>query len=305
MEKFEDRHRDDYFELLRDFEVKKKTIRPEIKDKVSFKIPIALLETYREVNGCDFSRSIMTKGELSQSITFTGDKLRIQAEQVKTLFKETCGQIVQHIKSIFRLPEVQSVETILMVGGFSESPMLQDAIKRGFSNKKVIIPLDAGLTVLKGAVIYGHHPTAIVSRVSKATYGVKKYSKFVPGLHEESRKVIIDGKAKCRGLFDKHVEIGQEVEEGTDFGERKYYPVSHRSTGVCVKVFTSMQKDPKYTDGCRQLGRIDVSLKHRRIVTTRDKKILVKMIYGGTELGVEVKVAKTGELLEAKYDFLS
>ena len=303
--KFEERHRDDYIDLLRDFEVKKESIKPEMDDKITFKIPIALHETYREVNGRDFNKSIMANQELSRSITFAGDKLRIQPEKVKALFTETCGQIVQHLKTIFRLPEVQRVDTILMVGGFSESPMLQEMIKRGFTNKKVIIPIDAGLAVLKGAVIYGHHPTAIVSRVSKFTYGVRTYTRFIEGNHDESRKVVIDGKVKCRGVFDKHVEIGEKVDEGTDFGERNYYPVRRSGKGVSVKVFTSEEKDPKYTDGCHQLGYLSVNLKDPEIVSYRDKKILVKMIYGGTELGVVAKVAKTGKVVEAKYDFLS
>jgi molecular chaperone DnaK (HSP70) len=53
-----------------------------------------------------------------------------------------------------------------MVGGFSESPIMQSAIKEAFSTKKVIIPDEAGLAVLKGAVMYGHKPQTISVRVS-------------------------------------------------------------------------------------------------------------------------------------------
>ena len=161
IKQFEEKHRDDFFDLLRDFEVKKKTIKPQMDDKITFKIPIALHETYREVNKKDFSRNLMGKEELSQVVTFAGDKLRIQPDKVKALFTETCEQIVSHLETIFSLPEIQEVGTILMVGGFSESPMLQELIKKSFTNKKVIIPIDAGLAVLKGAVIYGHSVPSI------------------------------------------------------------------------------------------------------------------------------------------------
>ena len=305
MKQFEEKHRDDFFDLLRDFEVKKKTIKPQMDDKITFKIPIALHETYREVNRLDFSRNLMANQELSDVVTFAGDKLRIHPEKVKALFTETCDQIISHLKTIFRLPEVQEVGTILMVGGFSESTMLQEIIKRGFTNKKVIIPIDAGLAVLKGAVIYGHHPTAIASRVSKFTYGIKKYTTFKPDVHDEFRKRIMDGKAKCKGVFDKHVEVGVKVDEGTDFGERKYHPLRRHDTRVSVKVFTSEEKDPTYTDGCHQLGYLSVNLNDPALNSKNDKRILVKMIYGGTELGVVAKVAKTGKIVEAKYDFLS
>lgn len=304
VKQFEEKHRDDFFDLLRDFELKKKTIKPQMDDKITFKIPIALHETYREVNRRDFSRNLMANQDLSQAVTFAGDKLRIQPEKVKALFTETCDQIVGHLKTIFRLPEVQGVGTILMVGGFSESPILQEMIRRKFTNKKVIIPIDASLAVLKGAVIYGHHPTAIVSRVSKFTYGIQVYTTFQPGVHDEFRKVIIDGVAKCKGVFDKHVEIGEKVEEGTSFGEKTYVPAWRSGTSICLNVFTSEEKTPTYIDGCTKLGGLNVDLTDPKIVTYEDKEILVKMIYGGTELGVEAKVVKTGKVVDAKFDFL-
>jgi hypothetical protein len=37
-----------------------------------------------------------------------------------------------------------------MVGGFSESPMLRDAVERAFPNHSLIIPQEAGLAVLRG-----------------------------------------------------------------------------------------------------------------------------------------------------------
>jgi hypothetical protein len=43
-----------------------------------------------------------------------------------------------------------------MVGGFSESTILQEHIKKGFPDKNLFIPKEAGLAVLKGAVIFGH-----------------------------------------------------------------------------------------------------------------------------------------------------
>lgn len=49
-----------------------------------------------------------------------------------------------------------------MVGGFSESPFMQAAFLNAFSDKRVIVPEEAGLAVLKGAVMFGHEPCAIL-----------------------------------------------------------------------------------------------------------------------------------------------
>jgi molecular chaperone DnaK (HSP70) len=51
-----------------------------------------------------------------------------------------------------------------MVGGFSESQMLQEHVKSTFPHKTVIIPEDAGLAVLKGAVQFGFNPKVINPR---------------------------------------------------------------------------------------------------------------------------------------------
>ena len=56
--------------------------------------------------------------------------------------------------------------------------MLQEAVREAFSELKVIVPQDAGLAVLKGAVLYGHEPKTISARVCKYTYGIKTKRKF-------------------------------------------------------------------------------------------------------------------------------
>lgn len=40
----------DYFVFLRDFEVKKRSIRPDFAEKLSFNIPITLIETFKKTN---------------------------------------------------------------------------------------------------------------------------------------------------------------------------------------------------------------------------------------------------------------
>ena len=46
IEAFTTDHKYDYLELLRDFEIKKRTIHPNLTEKVTFKVPINLLETF-------------------------------------------------------------------------------------------------------------------------------------------------------------------------------------------------------------------------------------------------------------------
>lgn len=79
------------------------------------------------------------------------------------------------MQELLRHSSVKDVSSIIRVGGFAESPMLQAAITNAFKDKKkkdFIVPRDAGLAVLKGAVLFGHQPKTISARVCKYTYGI-------------------------------------------------------------------------------------------------------------------------------------
>lgn len=59
-------------------------------------------------------------------------------------------------------PEVRGVRFLFLVGGFAESPMLQKAVQRALGRTcRIIIPHDVGLTILKGAVLFGLDPTVV------------------------------------------------------------------------------------------------------------------------------------------------
>lgn len=244
------------------------------------------------------------KSNLKDNVSFAGDKLRVQPNQIHTLFSSTCEQITRHLKDIFKQPSVHGTNTILMVGGFSESKMLQSSLKTAFPGMRFIIPNDAGLAVLKGAVIFGHHPTAIASRVSKCTYGMGICKPFKRGKHPETKLLVVDGEANVKDIFDKHVEMGQEVEVGKTFEEKSYVPTGKTQRQVAVEVFTSDKGSPTFVDedGCSRLGKIDIDMSD--IDEYEDRGFVVKMIYGDTELGVEAKVLKTDQVLNAKFDFL-
>ena len=157
-EKFTTDHKYDYLELMRDFDEKKRTIGPNLSGKLIFKIPITLLETFREVNPeKNIQTVVMSNARLNNQLTWRGDKIRMEANLIrKALFDESCKKMVDHINHHLGHPNLKDVSSILLVGGFAESPMLHEAVKEAFRNKKVIVPQEAGVAVVKGAVLCGH-----------------------------------------------------------------------------------------------------------------------------------------------------
>lgn len=146
---------DDYIALFRDFETKKRTVKPDMTDKVTVTLPLRLMEIYK--NEMDETvEEALPNTRYARTVEYIAGKLRIQPQVFKDFFNETLQGIIQHITNIMKSFSGDSLSRILLVGGFSESPMVLKAIRELFPNKKVIAPADPGLAVLKGAVLFGH-----------------------------------------------------------------------------------------------------------------------------------------------------
>lgn len=145
----------DFLALLNDFEMKKRTISPDLNESVTIKVPKSLPETFSERNPRSKITDVILNSKYKDQLTWIEHEIRMDANLVKTLFDEICKQIVDYLNDLFTVPAFTDVSRILLVGGFAESLMLQTAIKEAFENKKIVIPKKAGLAMLKGAVYFG------------------------------------------------------------------------------------------------------------------------------------------------------
>ncbi|XP_060570239.1 heat shock 70 kDa protein 12A-like [Ruditapes philippinarum] len=301
--RFQEDHKDDFIDLLREFEIKKRTVKPDMDSKVTFKIPITLHELYRDVNDGEIRDAVRKIPTLEGKVTFAGDKMRVEADTVKALFAQTNDTITKHLQNILSLPVAQGISSILMVGGFSESPMLRHAVETSFPNARVIIPHEAGLAVLKGAVIFGHDSNIITSRIAKFTYGLKCYSEFDPSIHPKERVIYNKcGGKEVRGSFSKLVEVGQSVSEIDQSKMMSYHPTDGESA-FCIKLFASPKRDPIFVDEpeCISIGEVSVDCRDRH---GKIGSASVGLIFGGTELEVRAVHNTTGEETKATFDFL-
>lgn len=301
MQKFKCESKSDELDLLREFEIKKRSIRPESSGKIAFRIPLSLAEAFEEEYQEDLKKSIK-QTSLADSMNWVGDKLKVNTDMIKQLFSAVSDSVIKHLRDILNNPVCRDVDTILMVGGFSECSMIQEALKSSFPEKNIIIPEDAGLAIVKGAVLFGHNPATIVSRKAKYTYGIKTTRDFIEG-DPRDKKFKVDGHTKCNDVFDKHVEIGQTVKVGEALNPQTYYPLHQNVKEVLVPVYTSTDDNPSYTTEttCNYLGKIVVPLQGPSV---KDNAIVVQMTFGGTELEVEAVEKATNKRLTAKFDFL-
>ena len=144
-----------YFEdLIREFEWKKRCF-PGKEKKITIRIPVSLKQTFEEETDENI-QEVLSQSSYSGKMEWLNDKLRINSDLFATLFDVVTKNIVEHLNNLLREPEVKGTTNIFMVGEFSESSIMQAKVKEAFPDMTVIIPTRAGLSVLKGAVIFGH-----------------------------------------------------------------------------------------------------------------------------------------------------
>ncbi|XP_076117385.1 heat shock 70 kDa protein 12A-like [Mytilus galloprovincialis] len=300
MEVFREEDKLEYLSLCREFEMKKRDIRPDSKAKCTIRVPVCLIERLQDVKGM----SLKEVSSSNKSIVWVGDKLRLDAETAKSFFTEASRQIIDHISGIFEESAVIGTEAIVMVGDFSESPMLQEAIKTAFPNMTVIIPNEAGVAVLKGAVQFGFNPQVISPRIGRFTYGVSTNKRFRPHTDPEDKKQIVNGIMYCRKRFGKHVERGQSIEQGEVSEQQTYNPLTADQNRIILPIYVSLSIDPQYVDeeDCTYLGDLEVDMSD--IQGGCEREVVVGMRFGGPDIAVEAIVKATGEIVNARFNCL-
>lgn len=165
---FQMEYMEDYLEITRSFEAKKRSINSDEVGNTRIPIPLALLHlTTRSHRVKTFKEVIEKNDAYRNNVNFSNGKLVIDNNFLRGFFKKTIDQIVGHVDEIFQESIARNVETIIMVGGFSECSLVQDAIKKHFGSVSIIVPEEPGLAVLKGAVYFGHIPDAISQRSAR------------------------------------------------------------------------------------------------------------------------------------------
>lgn len=277
-QKFKEEDVEDYIDLLRDFEIKKRKISINQQDDlVTMHFPASLGEVLKETKHMD-ANMVVAKSTYADKVFIAKDKMRVKTSLLVDLFQEQCDSITKHVTKLLNTPELSGCTTIVMVGGFSESPVLQEKVKEALKYRCVstIIPQDPGLAVLKGAVIFGHKPTTITERVLRHTYGTD---------------LVLEE-------FDIHSRIDQVVKVDEETPELIRYPVFSWQPQVRFRVYASESEHPStvFEAGCHQIGELSIPNPDPLSENEEDRAIGISFLFGGTEIVVKVVTKKTGQV---------
>lgn len=304
IDEFAELNKADVLDIYREIETKKQTIKPDMTGKVTIKVPVSVGDTYKQKTKQNIKK-VIEGSRFEGKITWTGDKLRMEADLFQDLFKDGKDKLIDHLDKLFHDKEVAGVTTIVMVGGFSECEILQEAMMDKFGQKrKLVIPEDAGLAVLKGAVLYGHKPQTIVQRKARYTYGINITPAYDSREYSPTRRVTIDGVDRVKDVFKKYIEKCQPLRVGEAVTGR-HVTIKRNQREMLLKIYASVDAEPKYvTDRNSEfLGKVVVELPDSEERLT----VEVSMIFGETELMVEARTQNPGQaprIHRAYFDFL-
>ncbi|XP_061178353.1 heat shock 70 kDa protein 12A-like [Saccostrea echinata] len=300
--------RSEYLEFLRVFEIKKRTVDNNVEKNVNLVVPQSFINILLKKSDSTMEDNIKESPH-GRTVLLMGNKLKIDHSAFFAFYKKSIDNIISHLQGIFNEDCCRDLVGVVMVGGFAESSIVNSAIKKAFPDKKFIIPMEAGLAVTKGAVLYGHEPDLICSRICRYTYGTTIAESFDESIHPISRLILIEGRPYCSDVFQKFFTIGQVVSLGEaieltsiqSFVDEWNKP--NRRKPISVSVYVSDKESPKYVDdkGCHLLGNIEVMCD--KGVWPERVQIKTKMEIAGTEIKVTSKM-NTGEEVSATFDFL-
>uniref|UniRef100_A0A8B9JSE3 Heat shock protein family A (Hsp70) member 12B n=1 Tax=Astyanax mexicanus TaxID=7994 RepID=A0A8B9JSE3_ASTMX len=298
------------------FEARKRTASPGRASALNISLPFSFIDFYKRHCG----QSVETALRKSKYVKWSSQgMLRLTTEAMNELFQPTISNIIKHIENLMQKEEVKGVRFLFLVGGFAESPMLQRAVQNALGQHcRIIIPQDVGLTILKGAVLFGLDPTVVRVRRCPLTYGVGVLNRFVEGHHPRDKLLIKDGREWCTDILDRFVSVDQSVALG-EVVRRSYTPARVGQRKIIINIYCSSTDDVVYiTDpGVRKCGAITLDLPEPGAVAASSsstngngaaferREIRATMQFGDTEIKVTAVDVLTGRQVRASIDFLS
>ena len=192
---------------------------------------------------------------------------------------------------------IQDVNIILLVGGYAESQLVQDRIKKKFANYSIIIPQDCNLAVMKGAVLFCHNPMSISARILRFTYCVSIHPLFDPKKHPQ-KNLYTDknGVERCSNFFRKLICKNTKVPATGEIVTIVASPLYETQKNYLSRVYCTEKEDIIVVDeSCELVGSLEVSVPPH---VEGKWKAHERYVVGMTEIEVSARVEATNQTFE-------
>ncbi|KAA0200149.1 hypothetical protein HAZT_HAZT005498 [Hyalella azteca] len=257
-----------FVDLMVAFESRKRNASPHRSNPLNIALPFSFIDMFKKFRGKDVESAVRKHGTGLGVQWSSQGMLRVSQETMRGLFQDTLDNIQQvNLTGIFNFSQFEhknvlefnvSIESVLsllereastgnssalqylfLVGGFSESELLQQHIRDAFSHRvTVVIPQGMGLAILRGAVQFGLDPAVVTVRRSRLTYGVGVLNRFQDGVHPAEKRVFAAGADWCADVLDVFVRVDESVAVG-DVVSRSYTPATLGQSTVVLHLYAT------------------------------------------------------------------
>ena len=285
-------------------QVKTSLAKKDDDDKVRFDLKMSFDAACEDIIG----RSAL---EVLRKCTVPGvevqrGKLAINAGMMKKWYLMCTSKTCEILNQDLRRPALSAVSAIYMVGSFSSSKYLLEEVRKGVTGiqpKHIIRPDKSSTAIVYGAVLYGINPAIVQVRVAGMSYGVGCSRDYDPLRHPESKRIMVDGKIVCTGLYKEFVAAGESI-KSSDVREHSLKPGRGDMKTTKVTIYTAPHKVLFLDDpACSKLGTIQVDMPDNS--KGRDRSIRISMKFGGPEIHVVATDETTGKAFDTAVSFLN
>ncbi|XP_019737746.1 heat shock 70 kDa protein 12A isoform X2 [Hippocampus comes] len=294
-----------WVDLMIAFESRKRAAAPGRANPLNINLPFSFIDYYKKFRGHSVEHALR-KSNVDFVKWSSQGMLRMSPDAMNSLFKPTIDHIIQHLNELFEKPEVSDIKFLFLVGGFAESALLQQAVQNMLEGRsRIIIPHDVGLTILKGAVLFGLDPSIIKVRRSPLTYGVGVLNRFVEGKHPPEKLLVKDGTRWCTDVFDTFIAADQSVALG-EMVKRSYTPAKPSQQVIVIHVYCTEKESVGFISesGVKKCGSLRLDVSGTESAAPR-REIQTLMQFGDTEIRAMAVDVSTGRTVKASIDFLS
>lgn len=296
-----------WVDLMIAFEAKKRTASRNKTSPLNISLPYSFIDYHKKHKGSSVESAVKKFGDANVKWSSQG-MLRIAPGTMKQLFDPVLNRIIEHVENLTSREKLKDLHFLFLVGGFAESPLLQSAIREVFDSKmKVIIPQEVGLTILRGAVLFGMDPTVVRVRRAAMTYGVGVLNRFIVGTHPRNKLVKKSGVDWCTDVFDKFVTCDQPVKLGESV-TRRYASTKPGKASTVITIYSTEAENVNFVtdDGVKKCGQLVLEIPQiDDCDPNKPRELKASMIFGDTEIRVTAVDSLSGNEAKASINFLS
>lgn len=234
---------------------------------------------------------LIEQSRFASCIMLKRGKIYFIASLVKHIFEQVVEKIIKHMKWILNNPNAEGIYTVILVGGFARSYFVSDFIKKTLDDKRIIIPTDPDLAVLKGAVKFGYVDWNIGMAVCGYTFGIESCRHPIATDPMDKIKYI-GGRYICTQAFEKLVTIGDPVQFGEPI-KKEVIESTEDMTVMTINMYRSNELNPLFVtdNGCELFGSMRIQLSD--IKEEEKIPVIISIQFDKTDIKFSGKVKNT------------